>query len=1344
MAKSSAMASAAFVAAVAAAICGGLSFIAPSGQAQLQVPVQSEFSGESTHTNSPPGPASAPAAASLALVGVSAALALASRGALAASRRAAAAPARNRLVSVAAFESELGVQDPVGFWDPAGFTADGSTENFARRRQTELKHGRVSMLATMGYITPEITGKLPGYLSPSAGLKFADIPNGLGAISKVPAAGWAQIVAYGAFCELSQDQSAGTAAAAGDFGFKVLTSSDPAEKQKKLAAEIANGRLAMMAIIGMFFQDGLTGSAWGDWALYTGSPLRAFESEVGVQAPVGYWDPLGLSQDGDVATFKRRRETELKHGRVSMYATMGYILPEFYRFEGYLSPSSGLKFADVPNGLAACSKVPSVGWLQVILFCGCFEAGWGYDAYTRGGEPGNYGWKVLTSDDPVVLKRKLNAELANGRLAMMAIIGMFYQDGLTGSAWGDWALYTGSPLRAFESELGVQPPAGFWDPAGFTADGNAEDFARRRATEIKHGRISMLAAMGYITPQLIGPFPGYLSPQAGLKFADVPNGLGALSKVPLGGWGQIFLYCAYVEISQDQTIPGSPASRGEFGFKLLTSSDPAERQKKLAAEIANGRLAMMAIIGMFFQDGLTGSAWGDWALYTGSPLRAFENELGVQAPLGFWDPIGYTADGDQAAFKRRRATELKHGRISMLAAMGYITPELGFKFSGYLSPSMGLKFADIPNGLKAISVVPALGWAQIIAYMSFCEVSQDQKPGTKPGEGDFGFKVLTSSDPETLKKKLSAEIANGRLAMMAIIGMFFQDGLTGSPWGDWALYTDSPLRAFENELGVQAPLGFWDPIGYTADGDQAAFKRRRATELKHGRISMLAAMGYITPELGFKFSGYLSPSMGLKFADIPNGLKAISVVPALGWAQIIAYMSFCEVSQDQKPGTKPGEGDFGFKVLTSSDPETLKKKLSAEIANGRLAMMAIIGMFFQDGLTGSPWGDWALYTDSPLRAFENELGVQAPLGFWDPIGYTADGDQAAFKRRRATELKHGRISMLAAMGYITPELGFKFSGYLSPSMGLKFADIPNGLKAISVVPALGWAQIIAYMSFCEVSQDQKPGTKPGEGDFGFKVLTSSDPETLKKKLSAEIANGRLAMMAIIGMFFQDGLTGSPWGDWALYTDSPLRAFENELGVQAPLGFWDPIGYTADGDQSETGVQPPVGFWDPLGLSSDGSAFNFARRREVELKHGRVSMFATIGYIVPEYYKLPGFLSPSYGIEFSEVPNGLGALSKVPALGWLQIILLAGVTEVQIYKDRVNGEPGNYGAGFLGCKSIGLTSNGFTDPEYRKMKLNAELANGRLAMMAIIGMFFQDGLTGSAWGDWALYTDSPLR
>ena len=66
------------------------------------------------------------------------------------------------------------------------------------------------------------------------------------------------------------------------------------------------------------------------------------------------------------------------------------------------------------------------------------------------------------------------------------------------------------------------------------------------------------------------------------------------------------------------------------------------------------------------------------------------------------------------------------------------------------------------------------GWGQILAYMAFCEVSQEQTPGSAAYAGDFGFKVLTSSDPAEKTKKLNAEIANGRLAMMAIIGMFFQ------------------------------------------------------------------------------------------------------------------------------------------------------------------------------------------------------------------------------------------------------------------------------------------------------------------------------------------------------------------------------------------------------------------------------------------------------------------------------------------------------------------------------------------------------------------------------------------
>ena len=51
----------------------------------------------------------------------------------------------------------------------------------------------------------EITGKRPGYLSSSAGVKFAGVLNGMAAISKGPAAGWGLILAYRAFCETSQD-----------------------------------------------------------------------------------------------------------------------------------------------------------------------------------------------------------------------------------------------------------------------------------------------------------------------------------------------------------------------------------------------------------------------------------------------------------------------------------------------------------------------------------------------------------------------------------------------------------------------------------------------------------------------------------------------------------------------------------------------------------------------------------------------------------------------------------------------------------------------------------------------------------------------------------------------------------------------------------------------------------------------------------------------------------------------------------------------------------------------------------------------------------------------------------
>ena len=128
-----------------------------------------------------------------------------------------------------------------------------------------------------------------------------------------------------------------------------------------------------------------------------------------------------------------------------------------------------------------------------------------------------------------------------------------------------------------------------------------------------------------------------------------------------------------------------------LGFKVPTSKGPAEKQEKVG------------IIGMLFQDGLTGGAWADRSLYTASPLRALENELHVQDPVGFWNPVGFASDGNVVDFKRRRQTEFKHGHVAMLATMGYITPETTSKLPVYLSPSMGTNVTDVPNNLAAIS-----------------------------------------------------------------------------------------------------------------------------------------------------------------------------------------------------------------------------------------------------------------------------------------------------------------------------------------------------------------------------------------------------------------------------------------------------------------------------------------------------------------------------------------------------------------------------------------------------------------------------------------------------------------
>jgi len=183
----------------------------------------------------------------------------------------------------------------------------------------------------------------------------------------------------------------------------------------------------------------------------------------------------------------------------------------------------------------------------------------------------------------------------------------------------------------------------------------------------------------------------------------------------------------------------------------------------------------------------------------------------------------------------------------------------------------------------------------------------------------------------------------------------------------------------------------------------------------------------------------------------------------------------------------------------------------------------------------------------------------------------------------------------------------------------------------------------------------------------------------------------------------------------------VRAARKSIAAKAAQGGFRP--------ETQLGVQAPVQFWDPLGLASDNNEETFNRRRRVELKHGRVSMLAVIGYIVPEYYRFPGYLSPSENLKFEDVPNGLAALSKVPVAGWAQYFIFCGLCEFYFLKQEK--APGDYGLGFLGAWNL---LGSIKDPKVRATKLNAELANGRLAMFAIMSLFFQNGVRGSTGGE----------
>ncbi|KAL3935230.1 MAG: hypothetical protein SGBAC_009215 [Bacillariaceae sp.] len=164
------------------------------------------------------------------------------------------------------------------------------------------------------------------------------------------------------------------------------------------------------------------------------------------------------------------------------------------------------------------------------------------------------------------------------------------------------------------------------------------------------------------------------------------------------------------------------------------------------------------------------------------------------------------------------------------------------------------------------------------------------------------------------------------------------------------------------EIGAQAPLGFFDPTESCGSNptdaspeEVAEFERKRWVELKHGRIAMLAVVGYLVTAAGVRFPGA---------GDIPSGFAALSAVPGMVWAQFAATTAMMEAAnQDQYKapwGTADGgskaefKGDFRNQFIDfgwdSQSDAWKRNKRTIELNQGRAAMMGIFGLMVHDQL----------------------------------------------------------------------------------------------------------------------------------------------------------------------------------------------------------------------------------------------------------------------------------------------------------------------------------------------------------------------------------------------------------
>ena len=163
-------------------------------------------------------------------------------------------------------------------------------------------------------------------------------------------------------------------------------------------------------------------------------------------------------------------------------------------------------------------------------------------------------------------------------------------------------------------------------------------------------------------------------------------------------------------------------------------------------------------------------------------------------------------------------------------------------------------------------------------------------------------------------------------------------------------------------------------------------------------------------------------------------------------------------------------------------------------------------------------------------------GALEPVGFFDPLGFAEKATDATLKRYREAELAHGRVSMLAVIGFLVGEKvegsSFLFDASISGPAITHITQVPDGF----------WAVIIAFIGAYEATRAETgwvdpadcPVDQPGllrddylPGDLKFDPLglMPEDAEEFAIMQTKELQNGRLAMLAAAGFLAQEAVDG---------------------------------------------------------------------------------------------------------------------------------------------------------------------------------------------------------------------------